>query len=32
MNGNDLQPLEEEVSKEEDEPIIFKIDSHKENR
>ena len=28
MNGNDLQPLEEEVSKEEDESLMIKLDSH----
>jgi len=26
MSGNDLQPLEEEISKEEDDSIIVKVD------
>jgi hypothetical protein len=28
MSGNDLQPLEEEVSKEEDESVLLKADNN----
>jgi hypothetical protein len=29
MSGNDLQPLEEEVSKEEDESMVIKVEVHR---
>lgn len=29
MSGNDLQPLEEEISKEDDDSIIIKVDIQK---
>lgn len=31
MSGNDLQPLEEEISKEDDDSIIIKVDIQKIN-